>query len=163
MRSVRLFIATALCAVGSLARAAADDAIVGVWQLVSYVRVSPDSNETTYPLGRAPTGHIVYTSSGFVAVVVTGEGRAPVAAADEKRDEKQSRLLSTMIAYSGTYRVEGATVTHHVDVAWLPGQVGTDQKRNFKIEGSTLSLYAPIKNPLDGKEYIYSLVWKRVA
>src|SRR5207249_6818262 len=41
-------------------------------------------------------------------------------------------LLNTLVAYTGTYRLEGDEWITNVDVAWNPEWVGTEQKRFFK-------------------------------
>lgn len=65
--------------------------------------------------------------------VLEGEGRKP-----PTTDEERALLLRSMAAYTGTYRVEGDTFTTTVDVAWDPAWHGTEQVRNFKLEGNRL-------------------------
>ena len=52
-------------------------------------------------------------------------------------------MLGTLIAYSGTYSVEGDQWTTNVDVAWNPEWVGTKQVRNFKVDGERLAVLTP--------------------
>lgn len=65
--------------------------------------------------------------------VLEGEGRKP-----STTDEERALLLRSMAAYTGTYRVEGDTFTTTVDVAWDPAWHGTEQVRNFNLEGNRL-------------------------
>jgi hypothetical protein len=51
--------------------------------------------------------------------------------------------LSTLVAYTGTYRLDGDKWTTSVEVAWNPEWVGTEQVRSFKIEGERLQVLTP--------------------
>jgi Lipocalin-like domain len=70
--------------------------------------------------------------------VLTGEGRKPAKTVQERAD-----LLSSLIAYTGTYRLEGDTWITKVEVAWNPEWVGTEQKRSFKVDGDRLQVLTP--------------------
>ena len=48
-----------------------------------------------------------------------------------------------MIAYTGTYRLEGDRWITQVDVAWNPEWVGTEQTRFFAIDGDVLKVHTP--------------------
>jgi hypothetical protein len=68
-----------------------------------------------------------------------------------------------MIAYAGTYTIDGGKVIHHVDISWNGARTGTDQVRFYKLEGDTLTIRtAPIKSPIDGREGVGILVWEKV-
>lgn len=106
----------------------------------------------------------MYFPDGHMSAIITSEGRLPVAPTDEKYHEKTSQLLSTMAAYAGTYTVQGNKVIHHVEVAWSPSWVGSEQPREINLDNDTLTIRTqPIRNTREGKDYIYLLVWKRVA
>ena len=49
---------------------------------------------------------------GHVFFVLTAEARKPA-----KTDKERADLLSTVVAYTGTYTVEADTWTTHVEVA----------------------------------------------
>ena len=101
----------------------------------------------------------MYLPDGHMSAVLTSEGRRAAGPTDER---KAAQLLFNMAAYAGTYEVEGGGVVHHVEVAWLPTWVGSDQPREAKLEGDTLTIRTqPMFNSLEGKNYIYILVWKR--
>ena len=137
----------------------ADLAILGAWKLVSYTREDAVSGETSRPWGEHPSGYLMYLPDGHMSAVLTSEGRKAAAPSDER---KAAQLLFSMAAYAGTYTVEGGGVVHHVEVAWLPSWVGSDQPREAKLEGDTLTIRTqPMLNSVEGKNYIYVLVWKR--
>jgi hypothetical protein len=49
--------------------------IVGIWRLVSFEREYQATGEREYPMGKTPTGYILFLPEGRMAVVITGEGR----------------------------------------------------------------------------------------
>ena len=110
----------------------------GVWKLVSYEVEIQATGQIEPPMGKNPTGYVNFTPEGRVFFVMTGEGRKPA-----KTDKERADLLSTMLAYTGTYRLEGDAWITKVDVAWNPEWVGTEQKRFFKVDGQRLQVFTP--------------------
>ncbi len=70
--------------------------------------------------------------------LLTGEGRKPATTVEERAE-----LLNSLIAYTGTYRIEGDRWITKVEAAWNPEWVGTEQTRFFKIEGDRLQVLTP--------------------
>lgn len=109
------------------------DKVLGLWKVVSFETEYQGTTERETPLGKHPTGYSLYTPEGRVWTIITGEGRkAP------KTDEDRAKLLKTMFALTGIYRVEGNKLITKVDVSWNPAWVGTEQVRYFKIDGDRL-------------------------
>ena len=136
-RIVRLAIALAMLAA---APAFAEDnaKVQGAWKLVSYEVEVQSSGEIMHPMGKAPSGYVMFSPESRVWFVLTGEGRKAARTAEEK-----AALLDTVIAYSGKYRLEGDKWITAVDVAWNPAWVGTEQTRPFRIEGDRLQVLTP--------------------
>jgi hypothetical protein len=44
-------------------------------------------------------------------------------------EEEKAKLFGTLIAYSGTYVLDGDKVTHKIDVSWNQSWTGADQVR----------------------------------
>lgn len=70
--------------------------------------------------------------------VFTGEARRPAKTAQERAD-----LLGSLVAYTGTYRIEGDKWITKVEVAWNPEWVGTEQTRFFKVDSGRLQILTP--------------------
>lgn len=117
---------------------AADDSVVGMWKLVSYDVEVQSTGEKFPPMGPNPTGYAVFLPEGRVFFILTGDGRKPAKTAQERAD-----LLGSLVSYTGQYRIEGNKWITKVDVAWNPEWVGTEQARDFKLEGSRLSVLTP--------------------
>jgi Lipocalin-like domain len=89
-------------------------------------------------MGQHPTGYAAFLPDGHIFFILTAEARKPA-----KTDKERTDLLSTVVAYTGTYTVEGATWTAHVEVAWNPEWVGTAQVRSFTLNGDDLQVLTP--------------------
>ena len=59
----------------------------------------------------------------------------------ERPDNDPTALFETMIAYSGSCRIEdGDKLIIKVDTAWHPAWIGTEQVRFFKVDSGVLSI-----------------------
>ena len=68
-----------------------------------------------------------------------------------------------MIAYAGTYTVNGEAVLYDVDISWNQSWTGTHQVRFYKLDGDTLTLTtAPARSPLNGQESKFVVIYKKV-
>jgi hypothetical protein len=69
-----------------------------------------------------------------------------------------------MLAYAGSYKVQGNEIINHVEISWNPTLTGTDQKRLFKLEGDRLTLTTPplVSVFLKNQTTFSTLVWERV-
>jgi len=107
--------------------------IVGIWRLVSMEREYQATGEREYPMGKTPTGYILFLPEGRMAVVITGEGRkAPIT------DQDRAGLFNSLVAYTGMYRVEGDKWITKVEVSANPAWLGTEQTRSFRVTGDRL-------------------------
>src|SRR5215472_13571793 len=70
--------------------------LVGSWKLVSWVHEDVETGVRKVLFGEHPTGCLVFTASGRVAAILTGEGRR-----QPKTLEDRIEAYGTMVAYSG--------------------------------------------------------------
>ena len=113
----------------------ADDrpGVVGTWEVVSLEAVSPATGEREPARGEHPSGYTIFTPEGRMSVLITNDGRkAP------NTDQDRAALFQSMVAYTGTYRIEGDKWTTKVDVAANPALLGTEQERSFQLRGDQL-------------------------
>jgi len=113
-------------------------AVVGTWKLLSYEVEVQATGERWPVMGNNPTGYVVFNPEGRVFFVLTGEGRKAAT-----NDKERADLLSTLVAYTGSYRLEGDKWITKVDVAWNPEWVGTEQIRPFTLDGDRLQVTTP--------------------
>lgn len=114
--------------------------LIGTWRVVEFCNVD-SPGDTTYSLGRRPIGFFVYDPSGTLTIHAMRtppsgaflQDTVPFAGMDELRD--------SYFGYFGTYTITSdTTVVHHVTGGTIPSYIGTDQHRDYRIRGDTLSI-----------------------
>ena len=107
--------------------------------MLSSYSVEVKSNGKTFaPMGTQPSGYVIFTPEGRLSFTLAEDGRKAAQTNDDR-----AKLLNSMIAYTGTYRLEGDRWITQVDVAWNPEWVGTEQTRYFAIDGDVLTVHTP--------------------
>lgn len=148
--------------------------LVGTWRLVTRVDRTSDGRELVEPsLGRDPVALLLYDAAGHVsAQLMRREGRtagagapAPVPAADAPgADANNSAALGGYDAYFGTYAVDTAsrTVTHRLEAALNPADVGRALTRRYRFDGAELVLEFDTRSA-DGQPVVRMLRWRRAG
>ena len=93
------------------------DALIGTWRLKSFVREITGTGERYDSLGAHPHGYLNYSRDGHMSVITVAAERIKPREAVAS-DSERAQLYNSMVAYAGTYTVEGNKVVHHVDIAW---------------------------------------------
>ena len=62
---------------------------------------------------------------------------------EQDKNAEKAALLNTLVAYTGTYRVEDGKWITKVEVAWNPEWVGTEQVRPYVVDGNQLKVLTP--------------------
>jgi hypothetical protein len=117
---------------------AASSPLLGTWRLVSFEAEVQGQADKVYMMGKAPAGYLSFLPDGRMAVVITAEGRKPGTS-----EQERAALCSSLVAYTGRFRVEGDKWVTTVDASANPAWVGTEQPRFFKISGDTLQESSP--------------------
>ena len=89
-------------------------------------------------MGEDPSGYVIFTPEGRLSFTLAAEARQPA-----ESNQDKAHLLNTLIAYTGTYRLESDRWITQVDVAWNPEWVGTEQTRFFQITDDILTVHTP--------------------
>jgi hypothetical protein len=120
------------------------DAVLGAWELVSFVARDGTTGENRHPLGTAPRGLILYTADGHMS--------AQLAESD----------MSDYIAYGGRFSVneETSTLQHEVTISMMPELLSEPQFRQASIVGDILTLSAT-RTDGAGVTTHSSLLWRR--
>ena len=135
--------------------------IVGTWKITSYVRKEVESGATVNQYGQKPTGHVVYTKGGhFVYLYVSDARTAP---AGVLTDADRVNLHRTMVAGSGTYKVDGKKIVFRYETSHHQLLIGTDSAEEAAITGKTLTVStAPFKSARDNKMVTVVTTWERI-
>jgi len=107
----------------------------GCWRLISQHGETQGTNEREYVFGERPFGRLVLTPDGHMIALLVAKDRK-----EGKSDSDQAALFRSMLAYTGTYRVEGDRIIVKVDASWNEAWTETDQVRFYKLDGDRLDI-----------------------
>jgi Lipocalin-like domain len=134
--------------------------MLGWWKVESFYSEFKATGETKIAFGEKPNGYGIITPEQRMMVLISAEQRKK-----PETDEDCVAAFRSMIAYSGTYRVEGDRFITNVDIAWNEAWTGTDQLRFFKVEGDKLVMttaWMPDPNTPDNPQFRGVLIWNRI-
>lgn len=142
--------------------AASASAFWGTWQLVSVTEQTSPAGPKTHPYGTHPSGYLTYLPDGHMSVLITHDDRLTP---NNKflTEQQAAQLYAGLLSYAGTYTIKNNTVIHHIQVAWKPSWVNTDQTRQYQFDGNHLTLTVPLATSREGKNFAVSqLVWEKI-
>ena len=135
----------------------------GTWKLVDSKRTNAATGETVDTLGANPQGYIMYGRDGRMIVFETRSDRVKPGSIDTMTEQQRSQLFSSMLAYAGTYKFDGKTVEHHIDVSWNEIWNGSVQIRSVKKDGDRLIYTTPTApSPIDGSMGYGTVIWEKM-
>jgi hypothetical protein len=153
-----------LCSAGSVAQQHATCAgpQVGAWTLLSMETTDQETNERHNLLGAHPSGSLSYGSDCRMSVILVKESRkAPVTSV--ATDSEAAELYRGLIAYAGSYTINGRTITHHIEDSWNQAWTGTTQLGQFNVDGNSLFIRTGVStNPLTGRQSSTVFIWARI-
>ncbi|MDJ1175524.1 lipocalin-like domain-containing protein [Roseofilum capinflatum] len=157
---------------------ATQEQFVGTWKLLEFKSIDSEQNEI-YPMGKNPTGYIMYLPNGYMSVSFMMSDRAtmdltPEEVQDLKNIKPGLKLIQKLpkfikatlryfkasrnyVSYAGTYEIKDQQVIHHLDVSLIPDWVNTDLIRNFEFVDDKLILSPPVMGGVSS-----ALTWQRV-
>jgi hypothetical protein len=113
------------------ASASARGTLPGWWKIASFHIELEDTGEWVNTYGVDPLGYMVITDDRMMSILTSRE----------RTDKDDAALFETMMAYSGSCRIEDEVkLVIKVDAAWHPAWVGSEQLRFFNVDGDTLSI-----------------------
>ena len=152
-----------LPALGATNVARAADSIVGSWRLLSWVEEETESKAQHKNFGDNPIGVLTYGADGRMSIIFADPKRtAP--ASPKATDAEAAALFRSMVAYAGSYRLEGDKVFVKVDVSWNRAWDGQDRPpTTVEVKADRLTYKtAPFVSPFIGKQMVATLVWERI-
>jgi hypothetical protein len=96
-------------------------------------------------------------------MVINTRGGRPKPKGMTPTPQEAAELFQGMLAYAGSYTVNGNEVTHHVDVAWNEAWNGTDMVRIAKFDGDRVHLSTrPSPDPVNGRMSVRTMTWQKL-
>jgi len=134
------------------------DRLIGAWDLASCVEIKSDGRKDSSSPG---IGKLIYTADGHVSAQIVQRDLGRFQSDDWRvaSDAESATAWKSYFGYFGTYFVdpERQVITHHIEGAWFPNLIGTDQLRRYRFDGSRLVLDA------DTAWGCIRAIWERAA
>jgi hypothetical protein len=137
------------------------DTLFGAWKQLSGTYVDLETGEERPGLSKAPNGYLYFGRDGRMFNLTVDSARQKPAGPRPTAAEAEA-LYRSLIAYTGTFGVEGDRVFFDLDVSWNESWTGTRQVRAFELAGDRLMISADIVNPMTGKPARHRLVFEKV-
>jgi Lipocalin-like domain len=143
IRKISMIVASFVVGAWALASAQSAPSLQGAWRVTEVVVTGANASTNTSP---QPSLYVftrqhysIMTVNGTTARKGAGAPKDPARLTDAEK-LAQYDLWNPFTANSGTYQVSGSTLTTSPLVAKNPGVMGGTQTREFKIDGTTLTL-----------------------
>jgi Lipocalin-like domain len=138
------------------------DVLFGTWKQLSGTYVDLATGEERAGLSKAPNGYIHFARAGRMFNITVDSARQKPTGPRPTAAEAEA-LFRTLIAYTGTFLVDGDQVYFDLDVSWNESWTGTRQVRTFELAGDRLMISAQIINPMTGRPARHRLTFEKVA
>jgi hypothetical protein len=124
---------------------AADDItspIVGLWKLTGTTTKNVATGVMERQYGEHPNGYQLFTKGGHMIFISVADNRKPPSQTVPTAAERAA-LFDAIVAYGGTYKVDGSKVLIHIDTHTVPPFPETvDRTHTMEINGKKLTLTA---------------------
>src|SRR5688572_26723767 len=108
--------------------------LVGLWQLESlYFELK--NGKKIHNFGEKPRGYVYFSPGGHAVSHFTASDRPK-----PKTEADMVAAYKTVYSLGGTYKVAGNTYTLKPETAHNENMVGTEFRREFKVDGNQLSV-----------------------
>lgn len=137
---------------------------VGAWRIVSVTDTRPDGTEVPdLYLGAHPAGVLVYEAAGHLCFGAMNADRDKWADGNHGTRTELATAAEGYDSYCGAYEIDEGrkTITHHVQIALVPNDVGTDLVRNYEFSGNQLKLRGT--NALEPGFKLWTVTFERAA
>ena len=116
------------------------EAIQGSWSLLSWWREA--GGERHNIMSDTVRGALAYMPDSTMFVHIADAGRSPFKSGDPliATPEEGQAAITTMLAYCGTWEIDGDDILHKIAMSSFPNWSGGTQRRHARLEGSRLTL-----------------------
>lgn len=120
--------------------------LVGLWKLTGNTTKIVATGAMERQAGEHPIGYQLFTKGGHMMFLQAAENRKPPAGT-VATDAERAALFTSLVAYAGTYKLDGSRVLIHFEANAIPGI--PDRSYAMEISGDKLLLTAdPFLNAL---------------
>ena len=139
------------------------DRLIGTWRLVAVETEDLATGAKSQAWGADPLGFINYAPDGRMMVLNLRSDRKKPAGAVPTTAEAAD-LFKTMLAYAGTYTIDGNELTHHIEISWNEAWSGTHQVRNARFDSNRVHLSTkPSPDLASGRMSVRTMTWEKLG
>jgi hypothetical protein len=113
--------------------------LVGLWKLTGNTTKIVATGAMERQAGEHPSGYQLFTKGGHMMFFQAAENRKPPAG-KVASDAERVALFNTLVAYAGTYKLDGSKMLIHFEANSVPGI--PDRAYAMEISGNKLTLTA---------------------
>lgn len=129
---------------------AGEEEVYGTWKLISnQIKVLEAGEVRDFETGVALSGYINYGPDHRMLGLLVRGNRPKPESVQKITYQQRVDLITTMVSYGGTYKLDGSSMYHYIDISWNQIWTGTTQIREVKREGNKL-IYTTRPAPLVG-------------
>jgi hypothetical protein len=135
MRAMRVAAAMMIADIGP---SIGQEILDGTWKLVTSNRTTTATGASIDTFSPDPKGYIMYGKDGRVMVLQTRGDRPRPESVEGLTDDQRIKLFSSILAYAGTYKFDGTTIEHHIDLSWNElwnGDADPEHKKRWRPSG----------------------------
>lgn len=136
--------------------------LLGSWALLSMETEDLETGQKQNLLGVHPSGNLSYGPDCRMSAILVKESRRGPAAL-VATDPESIELYRGLIAFAGSYSIDGSKITHQIEASWNQAWTGTIQVSQFNVDGRSLYIRTgPGKSPVTGRQSSTVFIWTRV-
>jgi Lipocalin-like domain len=136
--------------------------LLGTWTLLSMETEDLETGQKHNLLGVHPSGYLSYGADCRMSAILIKESREGPSALIAT-DPESIELYRGLIAYAGSYAIDGYRITEQIQASSNQGWTGTTQVSQFNIDGKSLYIkMGPSKSPITGRRSSTAFIWVRV-
>lgn len=137
-------------------------ALIGTWRQLTAVAEALPSGVKRDVMGPNPVAYVIFTPNRRMMLMgVDPDRKRPAGKVPTAEEAKE--LYFSMIAYGGTYTVDGNEVVYDLDISWNQVWTGTKQLRYWEIKDGRLTISTPeFIDPFVGGRSIHRITWEKI-
>ncbi len=115
--------------------------LIGTWRLRSFA-FTDEAGAVFHPLGERPSGFVLITADGYLALNFMAGERTRFADDDlfGGDETERARAAAEVVSFAGPYAYDGIAVSVTVEYSVFPNWIGGTQVREVEVSGDTLIL-----------------------
>lgn len=151
MKTLAVFVALLLSTLSTPAAAQTAQTLEGRWKMIAAEDVRADGTVGRLPWGKNVVGQIIIQDGWLYLQIMSGDVASFPAGKGPVGEQMKAAVLNTYVSYTGAIssinEAEGV-VTFKVAAGSQPGNVGTEQKRPFRLADGKLFFGPGAKIPV---------------